>query len=162
MEKEEIDKKTKELKSKRVFDIITFFDATNLLKSSFNETTDKEKFNKDSLFKEYFEEKNKAKLLFTLKQGEYVYLPNVDEDINLIDNNEYLQDKKNRSNKILIVQKYSGNRIYFINHNIANPIKKGIEFGSQDGYEKINNISIKDFCWKIEIDRLGNITKVIR
>jgi hypothetical protein len=164
--KEEIDKKTQEVKVKRVFDIITFFDATGLLKMEFNKSIDKKVFNKDLVFKKHFEDKNRSKLSFTLKQGDYVYLPSANEDV-IFDQsspfyNQYWNDKKSRSSNIYIVQKYSGNEIYFIKHNIAKSIKKGLEFGSQDCYQKINNISIKDHCIKIELDRLGNVINVIR
>lgn len=166
MEKVKIDKKTNETKNVRFYDIITFFDAVNLLKTTFNESKDKENFNKELLFKKHFEEKNKAKLLFTLKQGDYIYLPENEEiEINMVLNNldeDFWEDKAERSKNIYIVQKYSGQQIYFIKHNIAKSIKKGIEFGSQDCYEKIGDVSIKDKCWKLEIDRLGNIKKCIR
>src|SRR5690606_8063409 len=59
----------------RIFDLISFFDAVNLLKEEFNQAPDKGAFNKDQVFKNYFEEKNNAKLLFTLKQGDPVYMP---------------------------------------------------------------------------------------
>lgn len=164
MENEEFDKRTKEYKTVRVYDIITFFDAANLLKVAFNDSKDKENFNKEQLFKDYFQNKNKAKLLFTLKQGDYVYLPeNKDVETSIATNNleeNFWQNKNKRSENIYLVQKYSGKQIYFIKHNIAKSIKKGIEYGSQDCYEKVGDMSIKDKCWKIEVDRLGNITKV--
>lgn len=162
MEKEKYDKKKKEIITQRCFDIITFFDATNLLKTSFNKDTNKEYFDKNLLFKRHFEEKNEAKLLFTLKQGDVVYMPDKSEEVILDVNsplyNDYWKNHKERSPNIYIVQKYSGNRIYFINHRIAKAIKKGIEFGSQDCYEKIDERSIKDCCFKMQVDRLGNIS----
>jgi hypothetical protein len=66
---------------KRIFDLISFFDAVNLLKDEFNKATDKKSFNKEQVFKKYFEEKNKAKLLFTLKQGDPVYMPSNGEEV---------------------------------------------------------------------------------
>ncbi|MDB5277307.1 MAG: CRISPR-associated protein Csn1 family [Ferruginibacter sp.] len=150
-------------KIKRAFDIITFFDATDYLKTAFNNARDKQKFNKDNSFKEYFEQKHKAKLLFTLKQGDFVYLPRKDEEM-IVDNvsifyEPYWNNTVERSKNIYIVQKFSGNRIYFIKHYIADSVKRGIEFGSQDAYENIDGRSIKDFCWKLNIGRLGNIIK---
>jgi CRISPR/Cas system Type II protein with McrA/HNH and RuvC-like nuclease domain len=145
----------------RVFDLITFFDATNLLKDAFNKSTDKKTFNKELIFKNYFEEKNKTTLLFTLKQGDPVYMPKVNEEV--ITNpqsplyNDFWNDKSARSENIYYVTKYSGNQIYFIKHSIANPILKGKEFGSQNAYEMVNNLSIKKYCIKLKIDRLGNV-----
>ena len=163
MEGEVKTKKTSKIK--RLYDIISFFDATNLLKEEFKETTNRKSFNKDLFFKQHFEEKNKAKLLFTLKQGDFVYLPDENEEVILDKESplygEYWRDLKERSKNIYIVQKFSGKEIYFIKHNIADVIIKKIEFGTQDCYQNIEGRSIKEYCLKLEIDRLGNIVKVI-
>lgn len=146
----------------RIFDLITFFDAANLLKDEFNKATDKASFSKEQIFKNYFEEKNKAKLLFTLKQGDPVYMPAEGEEI-ITDPQSHLyeafwKDNAARSKSIHYVTKYSGNRIYFIKHDIANPIVSGKEFGSQNAYEIIDGRSIKQYCIKLKVDRLGNIS----
>jgi len=146
---------------KRCFDLISFFDATNLLKDEFNDSENKHKFNKDIVFKKYFETQNAAKLLFTLKQGDAVYMPGDSEEVILDPASplfeDYWDNRTLRGNNIHYVTKYSGKQIYFIKHNIANPIVNGKEFGSQNAYEKIGTRSIKDFCIKLSIDRLGNI-----
>ncbi len=163
MEKEFFNKK-KEATIKRVFDIITFFDAANLLKAEFIKAEDKSKIDKDLLLKQYFEKRNNAKLHFTLKQGDIVYMPEKDEEVILDPESalfeSFWNDTKERGKNIYIVQKYSGKQIYFLKHNIANPIKNKIEFGSQNCYEKVGERSIKDYCIKIGIDRLGNIINV--
>ncbi|MHB9142399.1 MAG: hypothetical protein ACYC25_11040, partial [Paludibacter sp.] len=101
-------------------------------------------------------------LQFTLKQGDPVYMPAKDEEV-ITDPksslyNDFWADKKARSKNIYYVTKYSGDRIYFINHTIAEPILKGKEFGSQNAYEIVDGRSIKQHCTKLIIDRLGNIT----
>lgn len=145
----------------RSFDVITFFDAANLLKDEFNKAMDKQTFNKEAVFKKYFEEKNKANLLFTLKQGDPVYLPAEEEevvtDVESPLYESFWYDTNARSKNIHYVTKYSGNRIYFINNRIADTIVKGKEFGSQNAYEIISGRSIKKHCIKINIDRLGNL-----
>lgn len=150
---------------KRIYDIISFFDATNILKEEFNDTSDKVNFDKNLFFKQYFEEKNKAKLLYTLKQGDFVYLPSENEEV-ILDKesplyDEYWGNLEERSKNIYIVQKFSGKQIYFIKHTIADVIKKNIEFGTQNCYEKVGDRTIKEYCLKLEIDRLGNIINVI-
>lgn len=149
----------------RIFDLITFFDAANLLKDKFNKEPDKAKFNKEQMFKKYFEDENEvtkgAKLLFTLKQGDSVYMSSAGEEV-ITDPQSPLfesfwKDKIARGKNIHYVTKYSGNEIYFINHTIADTIVKGKEFGSQNAYQNINGVSIKQRCIKLEIDRLGNI-----
>lgn len=162
MEKEVFDKKLKENKTERHYDLITFFDAANLLKSEFNASEDKNNFNKEDLFRKYFEERNNARLLFTLKQGDFVYLPDDDEEVILDESSPLFIDWKNiseRSKNIYVVQKFSGKEIYFLKHTIADTIAKKIEFGSQDCYQSLNGKSIKEFCFKINSDRLGNISK---
>ena len=150
---------------KRVFDLITFFDAVNLLKLKFNEADDKKTFSKELVFKKYFEEKNNAKLLFTLKQGDPVYMPANGEEIIYNPKSPLFEifwnDKVARSKNIHYVTKYSGKQIYFLNNRIADTIVRGKEFGSQNAYEFIDGQSIKTVSIKLDIDRLGNITSVI-
>jgi CRISPR/Cas system Type II protein with McrA/HNH and RuvC-like nuclease domain len=161
MEKEILEKKTKESITIRVFDIITFFNAVNLLKTEFNSAINKNEFNKELVFKQYFEIRKNAKLLFTLKQGDMVYMPEKSQEVILDYESplykDFWENYKERSKNIYVVQKFSGSQIYFLKHNIAKSIKKGIEFGSQDCYEKIGERSIKDHCIKLQVDRLGNI-----
>jgi CRISPR/Cas system Type II protein with McrA/HNH and RuvC-like nuclease domain len=149
--------------NKRIFDLITFYDAVTLLKDEFNKCSDKKGFNKEQLFKNYFEEKNKAKLLFTLKQGDPVYMPKENEEVILDPQSslykDFWKDKAARSENIYYVTQYSGNEIYFIQHSIANAIVNKKEFGSQNAYQNIDGLSIKKHCIKLDIDRLGNITK---
>lgn len=143
--------------------MITFFDAANLLKSEFNGSEDKKNFSKEDLFRKYFEERNNARLLFTLKQGDFVYLPDDNEEVILDESSslfiEYWKNISARSKNIYVVQKFSKKQIYFLKHTIADTIAKKVEFGSQDCYEKIGEKSIKEFCFKINSDRLGNISK---
>jgi CRISPR/Cas system Type II protein with McrA/HNH and RuvC-like nuclease domain len=156
-----------EKNGKRIFDVLTLFDAANLLRSKFVETQDKSALNKELIFKKYFELENEvtkgAKLLFTLKQGDYVYLPNTEEyiDSKLVNGDlNFFQDKKSIRQNIYVVTKFSGKEIYFIKNYIAQPILKGVEFGSQNAVQVFNGLSIKEFCVKVELDRLGNVVKV--
>ena len=36
------------------------------------------------------------------------------------------------------------------------------EYNEQNGSSAISKIMIKDVCWKLEVDQLGNITKIVR
>lgn len=151
----------------RIFDLISFFDGSNLLKDALKNAPNKNNVNKGQVFKKYFEEDNKATkgatLLFTLKQGDPVYMPSEGEEV-ITDPQSPLyeafwKDKSARSKNIHYVTKYSGNEIYFINHSVADPIVKSKEFGSQNAYQNINGRSLKQYCIKLKVDRLGNITK---
>src|SRR5690606_20913526 len=112
--------------NKRLFDLITFFDAVNLLKEEFNKSSDKQIFNKNRVFKTYFEEKNNATLLFTLKQGDPVYMPDEEEEVVLDRYSPFYKvfwgDRKKRSRNIHYVTKFSGRQIYFIKHTVADII----------------------------------------
>jgi len=147
-----------EKEGKRLFDIISFFDATNLAKDSFKHG----ETNIDKVISDYFSEQNKGtKIMFMLKQNDLVYMPSKDEEI-IIDTTSPLFDKfwndtVERSKKVYAVVKYSKKQIYFIKHDVADVIEKGVEFGSQNCYEKINGMSIKEYCIKLNVDRLGNI-----
>jgi hypothetical protein len=149
---------------KRNFGLISFFDAVNLLKDEFKNAVDKHVFNKDMVFKKYFEEDNGttkgSRLLFTLKQGDPVYMPIEEEVITDPQSplyEDFWNDRMERNKNVYYVTKFSGKQVYFIKHNIANPIINKQEFGSQNAYEKINDLSIKEHCIKLNIDRLGNI-----
>lgn len=150
---------------KRVYDLITLFDAASLLKTEFKNCIDKNSFKKDIVFKNFFEQKNQAKLLFTLKQGDPVYMPSNDEEVITDFNSPFYETYWNtvakRGDNIHYVTKYSGNEIYFINNRIAEPIVKGKEFGSQNAYQNIDGLSIKQYCLKLNIDRLGNVQPAI-
>ena len=147
----------------RIHDLISFFDAANLLKEEFKKISDKSTFNKETVFKTYFEENNKATLLFTLKQGDSIYMPPENEEVIFDPQSslyeDFWKDKEARSENIYYVTKFSQNKeIYFIKHLIANTILKGKEFGSQNASQIIDGRSIKQHCFKLNIDRLGNIS----
>ncbi len=151
----------------RIFDLITFFDAANLLKEGFNCTLDKKTFNKERFFEDHFRELHKLRKddkVFFLKQGDPVYMPDEGEevitDLESLLYQKFWNDRIERSKNVHYVTKYSGNEIYFINNRIADSIVKGKEFGSQNAYQNINGKSIKQHCIKLKVDRLGNISKV--
>ncbi len=147
-----------EKEGERYYDEISFFDAAKLV----NEAFKKGLKNISQIMSAYFENKNQGfKLSFLLKQNEMVYLPNKEEKLVLNnENSEYnifWNNKKSRSANTYIVVKFSGKQIYFLKHDIAHPLVNKLEFGSQNCYEKVNGVSIKDKCIKLKIDRLGNI-----
>ena len=145
--------------SERHFDEISFFDATKLV----NEAFKKGNKNIGKVMNEFFENKNPgSKLLFLLKQNDMVYLPSRDENIiTYIENPDYTKfwnDEKSRAANTYTVVKFSGKQIYFLKHDIAHPLINKIEFGSQNCYEKVKGVSIKEHCIKLNINRLGNIS----
>ncbi len=147
--------------SNRHFDEISFFDAAKLVNEAFKKGT----MHIDRIMTDFFEKKNPgSKLLFLLKQTDMVYQPAKDEtviaDLNNPDYEKFWKDKKKRSQNVYTVVKFSGNRIYFLKHDIAKVLINKLEFGSQNCYEKVNGISIKEHCIKLKTDRLGNISPI--
>jgi hypothetical protein len=146
----------------RHFDEISFFDATSIANTTFKMGNK----NIQIAIKTHFEKKQPdSKLLFLLKQNEMVYLP-PNGEIAILDstNTEYSafwNNKLERSKHVYIVVKFSGKQIYFLKNDIANILVNKVEFGSQNCYEKVNGVSIKDKCIKIIIDRLGNIKPIL-
>lgn len=151
-----------EKNGKRIYDIISLFEATEHLKSVVQEkgidTIDKE-----SVFKNYFESISKGKLLFTLKILDIVYFPSENEEVILdaqspLFKNYWLNSE--RSNNIYVVNKFSGKQIYFSRQDVAELIERKIEFGSQNMEEFVDERKVVEYCYPLKLDRLGNIIEV--
>ncbi|MDP4284973.1 MAG: HNH endonuclease domain-containing protein [Bacteroidota bacterium] len=150
-----------EKEGKRHYDEISLFHATNLV----NDALKIGNKNINLIIGNYFEERNPtSKVLFLLKQNDIVYLPRKEETVILDPSNpdyeKFWNDKYYRAKNIYAVVKFSGKQIYFLKHDIANVILNKIEFGSQNCYEKVDGVSIKDSCIKVNIDRIGNLSPV--
>lgn len=149
----------------RIFDIISLFDAVQLIKDAFKEEVDKDSFDKNKVLKEYFEQKRNARLLFTLKQQDIVYFPEDDENVvfDSFDSEfEGYWRSAERSNNFFVVNKFSGKQIYFLPHTVADIIEKKIELGSQDKLEFFKGRKIANDCVPVSLDRLGNVVGVER
>jgi len=149
--------------NKRIYDIISFFDAVNLIKEEFKNCKNKDLFNKEKTFKEYFEQKNNAELIFVLKQLDMIYLPEPNEDMILDDSSPLFKKfwtNKDRKKNIFTVEKFSGKQIYFLPHTNAEVIEKKVELGSQNKLEFYKSRKIVEHCIPIRLDRLGRIITV--
>ena len=94
------------------------------------------------------------KLKFYLSPNDLVYVPDEEE--------HFVNIEELDRNRIYKFVSATGNRAYFTPNYIANVIVNKVELFSLNKLEKsLNNTNIKEFCWKLEVDRLGNITKVI-
>ncbi|MBR2204308.1 MAG: type II CRISPR RNA-guided endonuclease Cas9 [Prevotella sp.] len=99
---------------------------------------------------------NGIPLKFYLSPNDLVYVPTEDE---ILSEPEHLD-----FDRIYKFVSATGNRSYFIKHNIAAVIQNKVELFSLNKMEKTmdNSIMIKSVCWKLETDRLGHITKIIK
>lgn len=95
---------------------------------------------------------------FYLSPNDLVYVPNIDERINLSINSQVFSTKENNQNIYKVVS-FSGNQIFFVRHNIATSIINKAEFSTLNKMERaIDGTMIKEVCIKLKIDRLGNIS----
>ena len=104
----------------------------------------------------------KGNFLFSLSPNDLVYLP-TDEELenkSLVDFNNLSEEQITRVYKIV---SFTGNRLYGISNNIAKSIQNKFEFTSLNKLEfDLDKKSIKENCWKLKINRLGEITRVLR
>jgi len=102
------------------------------------------------------------KLRFYLSPNDLVYLPSTEE----IDNHELVDFNCLSSDQIKRIYKTvssSGYQCFFVRNEIAVPIVNKLEFSALNKTEKsIEGDMIKEFCWKLEINRLGKIKRVFR
>ncbi len=95
--------------------------------------------------------------LFSLSPNDLVYVPNSDEN-----NNSIIIDSIN-PNRIYKAVSFTGNRAFFIPNQSATSILNKKEFGVLNKFEKDNELnSIKDVCIKLKVDRIGNVTALVK
>jgi CRISPR-associated endonuclease Csn1 len=96
------------------------------------------------------------KLLFTLSPNDLVYVPET-SDVHVESS-----DIKDHSMIYKMVSS-SEKDCFFVPQSIAAPIIQTIELGANNKAEKAwNGIAVKKVCYKLIVDRLGHITKVIQ
>ena len=101
------------------------------------------------------ENENGDKLKFYLSPNDLVYVPTEEERMS-----NSININKDRIYKMVSA---TGNQIFYVRHNIATVIVNKVELQSLNKMEKtMEGEMIKSICWKLEVDRLGNITKIIR
>jgi CRISPR-associated endonuclease Csn1 len=101
-------------------------------------------------------------LVFHLSPNDLVYVPTQEEMENprLVDFDKL---KKEQVNRIYKNVSFSGVDCFFIRNDVATSIVNKVEFSALNKSERtIDGIQIKSVCWKIEVNRLGKITKVTR
>ena len=99
---------------------------------------------------------NGTPLKFYLSPNDLVYVPT--------------EEERNAPTGSLVIDRIykfvssTTNRAYFVRNNIASVIANKIELYSLNKMEKpmYGDEIIRAICWKLEVDRLGNIIKVIR
>ena len=102
-------------------------------------------------------------LKFYLSPNDLVYIPNNEEleSPSLIDFSQLSTDLLKRINKVV---SFTGNRLYVIPINTALSIVDKVEYSQLNKveFDIDTKYSVKSNCWKLQVDRLGNIVKVIK
>jgi len=115
-------------------------------------------------------QESKGKYIFTLSPMNLVYVPTYEQALNpkIVSINEVISF----ANRIYRVEKFTGTACYFLPQHVSSLIRekpgkhkqreKG-EFESQGKSQRnIEDIFIKKVCWKLEVDKLGQIKNVIK
>lgn len=99
----------------------------------------------------------KGEFMFFLSPNDLVYVP-MDEEIentNLVDFDNLSKEQVSR---VMTVNDFSGVTCYFSPNSFAKAISpKEIDTSFDSKTAKYEGMSIKDRCWKLKVDRLGNI-----
>lgn len=111
------------------------------------------------------------RLLFYLSPGDLIYVPMIEENLSTINFNNLTKEQINR---LYNVNDFSYSTCYYTPNRHAKAIrekevdmsfnkKKNKPSGSFDSKTaSISGVQIKDVCIKLKVERLGNITNVIR
>ena len=97
-----------------------------------------------------------AKLRFWLSPNDLVYLPTEDE-------RQSPSIDKLEVQRIYKFVSSTKKQAFFLPHHVATIIKDGTEFQAKNKIEVTEDrVKISTNCWKLEVDRLGNIVRIIR
>jgi len=105
---------------------------------------------------------NEDELLFHLSPNDLVYVPTEEENLNptLVNFQKLTPKQVSRIYKNI---SFTGNQCFFVRNDIATSIINKGEFSALNKMEKsMENVMIKEFCWKLEVNRLGKIKNVIK
>ena len=99
--------------------------------------------------------KQGEKLKFYLSPNDLVYVPTEEEKLS--------SECKLNKEQIYKIVSSTGSECYFIPYTVSNVIFNKVEFESLNKMGRaLTGEMIKSVCWKLELDRLGNILKVIK
>ncbi|ASB48498.1 type II CRISPR RNA-guided endonuclease Cas9 [Alkalitalea saponilacus] len=98
---------------------------------------------------------DRGKFLFSLSPNDLVYVPDEEENINIL---ELKNPSKEQAERIYKMVSSSGYQCFFIKHEVANSIVNKLEYSTLNKMERdVNGIMIKEKCIKLNVNRLGNI-----
>ena len=101
----------------------------------------------------------KGTFLFTVSPNDLVYVPTEEEqnNPNLVAFNKLSVEQANRIYKMV---SSSGNQCFFVKEKVSKVIWDKKEYSALNKMERsIEGVMIKEVCWKLKVDRLGNISR---
>lgn len=104
----------------------------------------------------------KGDFLFSLSPNDLVYVPTEEEQKNpdLVSFGNLSTEQTHRIYKMV---SSSGNQCFFIQHHVSKIIENKKEFSALNKMEKsISEEMIKSICWKLQVDRVGNIENILK
>ncbi|MDF1573470.1 MAG: HNH endonuclease domain-containing protein [Bacteroidales bacterium] len=104
----------------------------------------------------------KGRLLFIISPNELVYLPTDEEIANpaSFDARNFSPEQVGRIYKMV---SSTGSSCFFVPLAVAKVIVNKLEFSQLNKMERaIDGTMIKENCWKLEVDRLGNIIRALK
>lgn len=99
----------------------------------------------------------KGEFLFSISPNDLVYVPS-DEEIENPSSVDFKGLNNKQVQRIYKMVSSSGNQCFFLRNDIATSIQNKFEFSTLNKMEKdiVGNM-IKERCWKLKVDRLGNV-----
>ncbi len=96
---------------------------------------------------------------FYLCPNDLVYIPS-DDELENINNIDFKNIAKEKNERIYKVVSFSGSQIFFVRQDIATSIVNKAELSTLNKMERaMDGSMIKENCVKLNVDRLGNISK---
>ncbi|KUJ55298.1 type II CRISPR RNA-guided endonuclease Cas9 [Chryseobacterium aquaticum] len=96
---------------------------------------------------------------FYLCPNDLVYIPS-DDELENINNIDFKNIAKEKNERIYKVVSFSGSQIFFVRQDIATSIVNKAELSTLNKMERaMDGSMIKESCVKLNVDRLGNISK---
>jgi len=104
----------------------------------------------------------KGEFLFYLSPSDLVYVPS-EEELEQHNMRIGVNEKEFTPSRIYCVESFTGSTCYFLPQTVSHVIKSGIEFESLNKSQRdYNGDIIKDRCWKLVVDRIGEIKGKIK
>ena len=104
----------------------------------------------------------KGRLLFSLSPNDLIYLP-TDDELDGKNSVDFKNLNKEQVHRIYKIVSFTGKRLYGIPHHVTKPIQDKVEFSTLNKVEAdFEKRSLKTFCWKLQISRLGEVLGVER